>query len=70
MADDSLIDEVRRLAGEREALTQARADVTERLRAAVVALLESGQVSEVEAARLAHVNRNTIRTWVGKQAWL
>ncbi|SDT35494.1 hypothetical protein SAMN04515669_3685 [Jiangella sp. DSM 45060] len=68
--DDQLMREVRRLATEREALTRKRAEVTEQLRAATVRLVQAGEISESQAAALAGVNRNTLRTWLGKQDWL
>ncbi|WP_172885642.1 hypothetical protein [Jiangella sp. DSM 45060] len=70
MPDDQLMREVRRLATEREALTRKRAEVTEQLRAATVRLVQAGEISESQAAALAGVNRNTLRTWLGKQDWL
>jgi DNA-directed RNA polymerase specialized sigma24 family protein len=69
MPDEDLPARVRRLAAEREALRLARTEVTEQLRAATLALIEAG-MPESEAARLAGVNRNTVRTWQSKQGWL
>ena len=63
----SLAAKVRALAAEYEALTEARDAARDRLRDAVVRLVESGEVSEVQAAKLAGISRQGLRQWLGKQ---
>jgi hypothetical protein len=57
---------VRRLAGRRDELAAERVEVTSELRDAVAELAASG-MAEVDLAKLAGVDRNTVRTWLGKQ---
>lgn len=43
------------------------AESTQTLRNWIVSMVNAGEISEVEAARLSGISRNTIRTWLGKK---
>jgi hypothetical protein len=55
------------LVRERDQAKTALDDVTGRLRAVMVRLVNQGALSESEAARRANVDRMTIRNWLGKR---
>lgn len=55
------------LAQDRRETMRALEDVTGKLRAAVVQMVQDEVLSESEAARRAEVDRMTIRKWLGKR---
>lgn len=63
------MDELERLGRARQRAFAAYSQATGRLRDAVVKAAASGQWSEVEIARLAGVDRQTVRKWRGKKPW-
>lgn len=48
-----------------EALTRYE-DLTDDLRAAVLAAINAGELSEIRASRLTGLSRTTVRAWLGK----
>jgi len=59
--------ELRTLAAKLTELTKAREAARDRLRDALKRRIDAGDITEVEAARIVGVNRQTVRAWTGKQ---
>lgn len=60
------LDKLEIAAGNERAARYAAAAAREQLREAVVATIRAGEVTEARAARLADVDRMTVRRWMGK----